>query len=251
MDVHVFLTSGEVEPGIVAGRTVVVIDVLRATSTIVEALANGATAIYPAPSTESALKLLSSLGREDTLLCGERRWLKVEGYDLGNSPAEYTPARVAGRRLVMSTTNGTRALTAAAGAARVVVGSFLNLGAVARAVADASSLVIICAGQEDTFSLDDVVCAGALLDRVIPAEGEGVTVNDAALAAISLAQRFESDPAFLLQTMAGRSLAENGFASDVAFCAQIDRHGLVPEMQDRIIRVAAESAPHGPAASAR
>jgi 2-phosphosulfolactate phosphatase len=242
MDVHVFLTSSEVEPAVVAGRLAVVIDVLRATSTIVEALANGAAAVYPAASTEGALKLLSSLGREDTLLCGERRWLKVDGFDLGNSPSEYTAERVAGKRLVMSTTNGTEALTAAAGADRVVVGSFLNLGGVARAVSGEVSLAIICAGQENTFSLDDVVCAGTLLNRVSAVHGDQLSANDAALAAMALAERFEPGPGFLRQTLAGRSLSENGFGSDLEFCAQIDRHELVPEMRDRIIRAAVDGA---------
>lgn len=243
MDVHVFLTSREVEPAVVVGRLAVVIDVLRATSTIVEALANGAGAVYPAPSTEDALKLLSSLGREDTLLCGERRWAKVEGFDLGNSPSEFTAERVAGKRLVMSTTNGTEALTAAAVADRVVVGSFLNLGGVARAVAGKPSLAIICAGQENTFSLDDVVCAGTLLNRVKAVQGDQIRANDAGLAAMALAERFQPDPGFLRQTLAGRSLTENGFAADVTFCAQIDRHELVPEMRDRVIRAAVDGAP--------
>ena len=113
------------------GSTVVVIDVLRATSSVVEALVNGARGVYPAPSTEEAIKLASSLGREDTILCGEARGLKVEGFDLGNSPQEFSAETVAGKRLVMSTTNGTRALFLVEDAVRVLICSFTNLSAVA------------------------------------------------------------------------------------------------------------------------
>jgi 2-phosphosulfolactate phosphatase len=123
------------------------------------------------------------------------------------------------------------------------VGSFLNLGAVAEAVAGEASLAIICAGQENTFSLDDVVCAGTLLNRVTAVHGDRFRANDAALAAGALAERFEPDPGFLRQTMAGRSLTENGFASDLTFCAQIDRHALVPEMRDQIIRAVGDGPP--------
>ena len=126
---------------------VVVIDVLRATSSMVEALVNGAQGVYPAPSTEEAIKLASSLGREDTILCGEARGLMIEGFDLGNSPQEFSAERVAGKRLVMSTTNGTRAFFLVEDAVRVLACSFMNLSAVAAAAMEADSIVVVCAGM--------------------------------------------------------------------------------------------------------
>lgn len=236
MRVHVFLAAAEVEPVVVLGSTAVVIDVIRATSTIVEALANGASAIYPAGSTEEALKLLASLGREDTLLCGERKGLMVEGFDLGNSPAEFQPERIGGKRLVMSTTNGTRALKAAAGASRIVTASLLNLSAAARAVSHSEDLTVICAGREGAFSLDDVVCAGLLLQEIRSAQADGLVLDDAGMAAVALADSFTPDEAFLARTAAGRALVGIGLEGDLVLCAERDRHDIVPEMHDRTIR---------------
>ena len=238
MRIDVFYTVAEAEEaGVGAGLTAVVIDVLRATTTIVAALAAGARAIYPTASPEEAIKLAQSLGRDDTLLCGERRGLKVEGYDLGNSPREFTPDVVGGKRLVMSTTNGTRALQAAHTADRVLVASFLNLGAVADALADSGRVAVVCAGREDLFSLDDAVCAGALLRRLEQVGEAPVETNDAGRAAMALASTTRVDASFLAETDAGRALAEIGLEDDLEACARVDRHGIVPEMHERMIRV--------------
>lgn len=237
MKIDVFFTADQVDAGVVSGRTAVVVDVVRATSTIVTALAHGARAIFPTVSTEEALKLASSLGRDETLLCGERKGLKMDGFDLGNSPAEFTEERIEGKRLVMSTTNGTRALHAATGASRVVVGSLLNLSATAAAVADADELVVICAGREGVFSLDDAVCAGYVLKEIGVERGDGPELNDGARACLSFAEAFEPDAEFLARTAAGKALADVGLESDLPLCAAVDRHPLVAEMEDRSIRV--------------
>ncbi|NIP57896.1 MAG: 2-phosphosulfolactate phosphatase family protein [Gemmatimonadetes bacterium] len=237
MNVDAYFVPAGVEPADVAERTAVVIDVIRATSTIVTALAHGARAVYPTVSTEDALKLASSLGRDDTLLCGERKGLKVDGFDLGNSPAEYTEETVGDKRLVMSTTNGTRAFAAAAGAERVVAASFLNLGAVADALEGAEELVVICAGKEDRFSLDDAVCAGHLLRELEERGGEPLGTDDAATAALRLAAELTPDEAFLRSTRAGLALVEIGLESDLALCARRDVFAHAPEMEDRVIRL--------------
>lgn len=237
MKIDVFFTADQVEPAVVSGRTAVVIDVVRATSTIVSALAHGARAIFPAVSTEEALKLASSLGRDETLLCGERKGLKIDGFDLGNSPAEFDEERIGGKRLVMSTTNGTRALHAATGASGVVVGSFLNLSATAAAVEDVGDLVVICAGKEGVFSLDDAVCAGYVMKKLKVKRGGKAELNDGALACLAFAETFEPDAGFLAETAAGKALAEVGLESDLPLCADVDRHPLVAAMEDRAIRV--------------
>jgi len=237
MRADAYLTAGAVEPGDVSGAAAVVIDVIRATSTVVTALAHGARAIYPTISTEEAIKLASSLGREDTLLCGERKGLKVEGFDLGNSPGEYVPETVEGKRLVMSTTNGTRAFMAAAGAERVVSAAFLNLSAVVDTLRDEEHVVVICAGKEDRFSLDDAVCGGHLLRELEARIGRKPETNDGAAALRSLAGEFEVSEDFLRRTAAGGALVEIGLGADLSTCAERDRHDLVPEMEDRMIRL--------------
>jgi len=232
-----------VDEASVEGRTAVVVDVLRATSSLVEALANGARGIFPTVSTEEAVKLASSLGREDTLLCGERKGLKVEGFDLGNSPAEFIPEVVKGKQLVMSTTNGTRALASVEGADRVVAACFLNLSAVVGALSGSEDLVIVCAGRDNRFALDDALCAGKILQKLL----EGVSgedgvgpepcLNDAGRVVLDLAEKYSASEAFLRSTVAGQNLLAVGLESDLALCAQVDRHGLVPEMKERRITI--------------
>jgi 2-phosphosulfolactate phosphatase len=217
--------------------TVVVVDVLRATSSMIEALASGARAIYPAESTEDAMRLVQSLGRDDLLLCGERRGLKIEGYDLGNSPAEFTEAVVGGKRLVMNTTNGTQAFLAAEGAERLLAGAFLNLAAVCDAVARADRVVVVCAGRDGLFALEDAVCAGILVRRLEAARGEELELGDGARAARALCDLVKPDRDFLAGTDSGRALASAGLDDDLDACVRLDRHRVVPEMHDRMIRL--------------
>ena len=235
MNVDVFFSPAVVDEASVDGRTAVVIDVIRATSCVVEALANGARGIFPTTLPEEAVKLASSLGREDTLLCGERKGLKIEGFDLGNSPREFVEEVVKGKQLVMSTTNGTRAFLAAEDADRVLAASFLNLSAVTGALKGGEALTIVCAGRENRFSLDDALCAGFLLKKLV--EGDHVVIrgNDAARAVLDMAEKYLPDEAFLRSTKAGEALGEIGMEGDLAFCALLDRHAIVPEMRERRI----------------
>ena len=237
MRINVFFAAQEPVTLDMADHTVVVIDVLRATSCMVEALVSGAEGVYPAASTEEAIKLASSLGREDTVLCGESKGVMVEGFDLGNSPHEFVPEQVAGKRLVMTTTNGTRAFLMVGDAARVIACSFTNVGAVAREVSDVDYLVVVCAGRAGMFSLDDAVCAGALMRRVCERQDGDVEFNDAGMAAMELANTFRVNADFLAATWSGQRIIEIGLREDLELCAQIDRHDVVPEMDDRVIRV--------------
>lgn len=239
MRIDAYFIPAEVEPAALDGSTVVVVDVVRATTTIVEALANGARGVYPTASTEDAVRLASSLGREDTLLCGERRGRKVEGFDLGNSPREFTSAAIEDKRLVMSTTNGTRALALGQEGSRLLTCAFTNLGAVASRVADEDSLVVLCAGREGRFSMDDALCAGHLILRVSERVSEATSgaheLNDAALAARALAGTCAPTAELLRTTAGGSALVAIGLEEDLELCAQVDRHRIVPEMRDRAI----------------
>lgn len=237
MTVDVFFSPAGVDEASVEGKTAVVIDVIRATSTLVEALANGARAIFPTISTEEAVKLASSLGREDTLLCGERKGLKVEGFDLGNSPAEFTAEVVHGKQLVMTTTNGTRAFFAAEGADRVLAASFMNLSAVAKALDGVADLVIVCSGRENRFSLDDALCAGVLVQTLEKGLEEGLELNDAGRVVRDLASKYTVDADFLRSTAAGEALVKVGLEGDLDLCASLDRYSLVPEMRERRIKI--------------
>jgi len=235
IDVH--FTPAEIEPAVLAQATVVVIDVVRATTSIVEALANGLKAVFPTASTEEAVKLAASLGREDTLLGGERKGLKIEGFDLGNSPGEYVGEELNGKRLVMTTTNGTPALRAADEAARVLVCAFTNLSAVARSVADDAHVVVQCAGRGGRFCFEDAVCAGHLLLKIREVDEVTLELNDPGRAACALAERIEVSAAFLRGTAAGQSIEAIGLGDDLILCADVDRHDVVPHVQDGSITV--------------
>lgn len=231
-------------PDSLAGRIVIVIDVLRATSTIVTALANGARSIVPVPSVEAAFAAGSDLER--SMLGGERSGLRIERFDLGNSPLEYTPGVVAGKTIVLTTTNGTLALDASRRADEVVCGSMLNADAVARHVvaAGVSRLLIVCAGTDGEFSLDDAVTAGAILDRILSRLSTAPSLSDSATASLILYRSAASSlfTAFAESTH-GRRLIELGLAEDVRYCATIDSHDIVPVLAGSSITLATNPLP--------
>ena len=241
MRLDVYLTPGELVPGDIAERTAVVIDVLRASSAIVEALASGARALFPVASIEEALRLAHTLGRDEVLLCGERKCLPIEGFDLGNSPGEFTPERVGGKTLIMSTTNGTAAMAAVGGSARVLIASWLNLSAVVAELArSGAEPAIVCAGRERHFGLDDAVLAGQIAARLMEERPEAEwALNDGARAAVALASAFPDPAALLPETDAGAGIEAAGLAEDIPFCAQVDRHDVVPVLHDRQVTLSA------------
>lgn len=244
MRLDVLLTPGELVPGELAERTVVVLDVLRASSSIVEALASGARTLYPVGTIEEAIRLANTLGRDQTLLAGERKALPIEGFDLGNSPAEFASERVAGRMVVMSTTNGTLALAAAAAGGRVTVGSWLNFQAVVDdIVRSGAEPVFLCAGRDRAFGLEDAVCAGQLAAAVMAARSEDTwEMNDGARAALALAEAYPDPEAMFPQTAAGRAIIDAGLGDDLAYCAQRDLRDVLPVLQDRQITVSPPAA---------
>ena len=235
MRIDTYFTVPEVDMASVGDATLVVIDVVRTTTTVIEALANGAPAIYPTLSTEEAVKLASSLGREDTLLCGERKGHKIEGFDLGNSPHEFTEDVVRAQKLVMSTTNGTKALMMGQEGARLLPCAFTNLGAVAGAISTDDRVVIICAGHDNGFSLDDALCAGHLIQRVVAEEPEDHDYNDASRAARALASARKPTRKFLSMASAGAAVIGIGLPGDLDICADVDRHDIVAIMTDHAI----------------
>ncbi len=177
------------------------------------------------------------------LLSGERRCLPIEGFDLGNSPREFTAERVARKTVVMTTTNGTHAMSLIAGAARVLIGSLLNLAAVVEElVRTEAAPVLVCSGRERHFALEDAVCAGEIAARLLAARPGDWQLNDAARAALALRENFEASAELLARTAGGRAIMGAGLAEDLTFCAQIDRHSVLPVLQHRHITLATPSA---------
>jgi len=238
MKIDVHFTPAGVGAGDLAGRGVVVIDVLRATTTIVTALANGAKAVIPAATSEEAVRLASNLEKDGVVLAGERRSLKIEGFALGNSPREMTAAAVAGKTIVLATTNGTPALVATQGGDPVLVGAATNIKALAeraRAILEQrGNLVIVCGGRDKQFALEDAYAAGRLI-KVIRKGIRKLALNDAGLATVALLEHFAGWEDALEGSEAAQQLADAGLGDDVAFAARPDRFGVVPVYADRRI----------------
>ena len=224
MRIDVVFTPGE---GLAAARLAIVVDVLRATSTIAQALASGYQRVLCVGEIDEARRLREAM--PDSLVGGERDAKRIEGFDVGASPREFLEARAS--TLILSTTNGTRAvLSAAAQAQEVVLGSLLNLGAVARRARwRGGDVVIVCAGFKDRFALDDAYCAGRIVALL---EGER---TDAAVAAEQLAAAFPS----ALDGLNARTYGPPGLEEDIRFCARESVLDVVPRLS-RMVGAAAE-----------
>lgn len=175
------------------------------------------------------------------MLGGERGGVLIPGFDLDNSPRSYTRERVAGRTVIFTTTNGTAALLHARAAAEVIVGSFANLSAVCEAVAaDSRPVHILCCGTRDELSLDDILPAGAMVER-LTAAGRSLVAEDSARIALMAWRGACASPGGVVEAMrqsrGGRNLAMQGLGDDVDFCSQIDTFGVVPRYRDGVVMV--------------
>jgi 2-phosphosulfolactate phosphatase len=222
----VVLTADAVAPGQLGGATVLVVDVLRASTTIIAALSAGCPAVTPVADAREARRRGGAAG---ALLAGERRGEPIDGFDLGNSPLEYRADRVRGRSVVMTTSNGTRALLAAREARAVGVAALVNLSAAAGwAAAEGRDVVVLCAGERGRRSLEDHVCAGLLVERV-RAAAPAAASSAAALEALAQGRQYAGDVTRLAADSPwARHLAASGRGADVAACLLLDTTALVP-----------------------
>jgi 2-phosphosulfolactate phosphatase len=229
--IDVALTLEEVRGMPLAGVTAVVLDVVRASTTIVAALAGGARAVVPVATPDDARERSRGWAPGTALVGGERGGAPPPGFECGNSPAEYSPERVRGRTVVFTTTNGTRALLALGGARRVGVGGFVNAAAVTRWVAsEPGDVLLVCAGERGRFCLEDAVCAGLLVSRLGAADG---TLTDAARAARALWDRYAMDlHAMLADATWAQALVAQGRGSDLPLCVTLDVHDVVPVLRE-------------------
>ena len=235
MRVDVVLTADEVVPGALAGATVLVVDVLRASTTIIAALAAGCAGITPVADPVEARR---RAGAHGVLLAGERRGEPIPGFDLGNSPLEFTRERVGGRTVVLTTSNGTRALLAAREAHTIGIAAFVNLTAATEwAVAEARDLIVICAGERGRRSLEDHVCAGLLVEGV-RARAADASMSPAALEALAAARRYGREVARLAADSPwARKLAASGRGRDVTACLALDTTPFVPRYLPSVDKV--------------
>ena len=237
MIISVIPTAQQAQDIDFGGKVAVVIDVLRATSVITTALENGAREVVPVKTIEEAQSLYAQLEPTMTLRGGERHALKIESFDFGNSPLEYTKERVGGKTVILTTTNGTNAINNVKGADEVVLACFRNAEVVAHHLVETSqcgvstNVVIVCAGTEGRFSLDDGLCAGLLIDLL--QQKVEVELDDLG---ILVSHYYNENKSNLLAALSGcfhlKRLVSLGFEGDVRFCLETNCASAVPVFAD-------------------
>ncbi len=240
MRIEVFFTSQQTDEMYLRNKTVVVIDVLRASTTIATALRNGAREIIPVATVEAAMKIVGNLFGDVTLLGGERGGRKIEGFNLGNSPLEYTEERVKGKAIVLSTTNGSQAMVKARYAKEMLVCGFVNMSCVEKFVGEPRrDFVILCSGSGGKFSLEDAVCAGMLIQKTIDEHGKSkIVCGDAGSTSLALyKQHGKSLYKMLTKSEHGEYLAEIGFGDDLHMCAEVDSVPVIPLLRSNVIKL--------------
>jgi 2-phosphosulfolactate phosphatase len=239
MEIDIQLLPSPPDSDTLIDRTVVVIDVLRATSVMVQAISQGALEILPSVSAEEACQMAKVFPRGSILLGGERESKKVPGFDLGNSPKEYVAERIRGKKLILATTNGTKAFHLVSSGKEILVGSFFNIGAAARRCLESDrDLLIFPSGDEGDFSLEDTICGGMLIELITRKGKKSISLTDASYSAQTLYQGFKNNllGAFQLSHH-GKELIIRGFEDDLVYCAQINITRLVPIFREGVIRV--------------
>ncbi|MCH8828960.1 MAG: 2-phosphosulfolactate phosphatase [Planctomycetes bacterium] len=239
-EIHTHFLPSLFEPADLDGGTAVVIDVLRASTTICHALAAGAKAVIPCAEIEEARQLAANLAGENVVLGGERQGKRIDGFDLGNSPSAYTPETVGGKTVVFTTTNGTRALFRCAEAERILIGSFNNLSAVVNQLLKLRQPIhLVCAGTNGNISQDDVLLAGALFSDCAEGNDDIPQIDDETSIAADFYQLNLGEMTLeaLKESRGGRNLLNLGLDADIERAAEIDRFDFVPVFSPQSGRV--------------
>lgn len=239
MRLEVFFTPTQVKPSDTAGRLVAIVDVLRASTTVATALGNGAKTVIPLERADEVIVRSKDFARTQIILAGEQKMHPITGFDLGNSPQSFTRKAVDGKTILITTTNGTRALLGVQGARDIVIASYVNFTAVLAmmkvAARSNTDIAIICAGDEGSFTLEDAACAGRYV-RAIPKRADSVVANDAAAASMLIERKYgDNIEKVFKESTHGQALESAGFGDDLAAAAEVDSYAVVPIYQDRQI----------------
>lgn len=237
MKINVLFSPVNADELYFTNKTIVVIDVLRASSTIITALTNGAKEVVPVATVEFAVKVSGGMFGGQTLIGGERNTKKIDGFAIGNSPFEYSREVVEDKYIVFFSTNGSKAIVKAKFAENLFICSFSNLSAVAKHLVSLDKDVeILCAGNNNLFSLEDSVCAGKLIKK-LKKENKKLEISDSSSAALALFERFGEDIFTMLENSEhGQKLSENGFEKDIKYCSQSNIYSCIPMMDGKVIK---------------
>jgi len=247
MKINVGFNSLDLDELQLRDKNVVVIDVLRSSTTVTVALNNGAREIIPVESIENAVKISGSLFGDVTLRGGERNGKIIHGFNLGNSPLEYSEGTVKGKSIIFCTTNGSVAMYRSRFARHLAIGSFVNVSPVIDFIKGINSdFLLICAGRANAFSnfsLEDAICAGLIIRKLLEDKSLKVELTDSSLAAQALQKAYgRSILKMLKNTEHGRYLIEIGFAEDIKLCAEVDSVPVLPVLSGNVIRLRKDEA---------
>lgn len=234
MKIDIVFTADEVTKEQTQGKICIIIDVLRATSVMITALKNGANKIYPFKDIETIQERCENL--QNIIKCGERNALKISGFDLGNSPLEFTKEIVSGKDIYMSTTNGTKAIENSKNADKILICSFLNIHAVVEKIISYNKdIVIVCAGTNGHFSLDDALCAGLIIKDLMTSTK--ISINDTALALVRISESHKNFEDILKGCYHYSLLLNLGFKEDMKHIFSVNKYSIVPEYKNGYISI--------------
>jgi len=238
MKINTLLTPISADELYFTKKNIVVIDVLRASTTIVEALNNGAKEIIPVGSVEFAMKISGDSFKGHTLLGGERNNLKIEGFALGNSPLEYKKEIVEGKSIVFFTTNGSKAVVKAKYASNLFIMAFLNANAVAEKLLEMNeNTEILCSGNNGKFSYEDSACAGLLISIILDKNKDTELDDSSKVCKLIFEKNRNRLDKFLAETEHGRKLIDSGFEKDIEFAVQQNIIDIIPNFKAGVIKV--------------
>ena len=234
MKIDMIICGDYVTTEAVRNATVIVVDVLRATSVIITALSNGAKSVVPVTSVEEALSTKKKL--ESVVLGGERKAQKIEGFDLSNSPLEYKSEVIHDRNVVITTTNGTKAISKSSAANKIYIGALINAKAVSsKAVKNEKDIIIVNAGTNGVFSMDDFITGGAIIDEILSEQDYELT--DIAKTALVIYRSHKDIKSYVKGAAHYKILVDLGLEEDIDYCLQKDLFNIVPEYKDGIIKL--------------
>lgn len=227
MKVNIIISSDYIREDLIKDKVVVIIDILRATSVITTAFMNGCKELVPVLTVEEAFEMKKN--DSECILGGERHAIKVDGFDLSNSPLEYTKEVVSGKRIILSTTNGTRAITSCGAADKILIGSMLNANALAyELVKLGKDVVLVNSGTYGEFSMDDFICSGYIVSRILE-KANNVELADIATAALKTYEDHSDILSYVKEARHYERMKSLGLMEDIYYCIQKDKSELIIE----------------------
>lgn len=233
MKIDIIIAADYIDNKKVKDKAVLVIDMLRATSVIVTAIKNGCEAVIPVVTIEEAMKIANA-NKGEYLLGGERQAVKIENFNFSNSPLEYTVDKVKNKKLIMTTTNGTRAIKGCIGAKNIIIGAMINAKAAAHKLLQLNNdIIIVNAGTNGEFSIDDFICSGYIINLL--KEEHEIQLSDIATTALYIYEQNKDIKNFIMLANHYKKIQQLGLFEDLEYCCQKDIIDVVPEFRDGII----------------